>query len=58
MIEGGVDTLAQWIEHYSKIDLEVAAAISLFEQNEEKLFVRAPPEKPDFELEVPAGLTK
>ena len=58
MIQGGVDTLAQWIEHYSKNDQEVAAIIALFESNEEKLFVRVPPEKPDFELEVPAGLTK
>lgn len=57
MIPGGKDTLAQWISAH-KNQPEVGSLIELFDLNEQRLFVKNPAERPDFELAVPDGMTK
>jgi hypothetical protein len=57
MITGGKDTLTNWISAH-KNEPEVARIVELFDLNEQRLFVKNPAERPDFELAVPEGMTK
>ena len=58
MVEGESPELAAWIEHYCEEDSEINAIINLFRINEDRLFLKRPPEKPDFALKFPPQLTK
>ena len=50
MVEKETPELAAWISHYCNDDPHIARIINLFQINEDKLFLKHPPEKPDFEL--------
>lgn len=58
MVNGESPELAAWIAHYCKQDPSVNAIINLFQLNEDRLFLKRPPQKPDFELQFPGQLTK
>lgn len=58
MVEGDSPELAAWIAHYCEEDTSIKRIINLFQINEDKLFLKHPPEKPDFELHFNAKLTK
>ena len=58
MIEGESPELGCWIAHYQKKDAYINGIINLFELNVDKLFLKRPPEKPDFELQFSPRLTK
>lgn len=58
MVEGDSAELAAWISFYCQQDPLVSRLVNLFQVNEDKLFLRRPPEKPDFELQFPAKLSK
>ena len=50
LIEGGVNELATWINFYCKECSHVAAIVNLFQVNEDRLFLKTPPEKPNWDL--------
>ena len=50
MVEGESPELAAWIAHYCDEDANINRIINLFQINEDKLFLKHPPEKPEFEL--------
>ena len=54
MVEGESPELAAWIAHYCKRDSQINKIVNLFQINEDKLFLKRPPEKPDFELQFSA----
>lgn len=58
MVQGGEPEIAAWINHYREDDSQIAFIVNLFQVNEEKLFLKRPPEKPDFQLEFPQEITK
>ena len=58
MVEGDSPELAAWIGHYCESDAQVKRIINLFQINEDKLFLKTPPEKPDFDLKFSPRLTK
>jgi len=58
MVENETPELAAWISHYCSEDPHIARIINLFQINEDKLFLKHPPEKPDFELQFSPNLTK
>ena len=58
MVNGKSPELAAWIAFYCENDAHINAIINLFEINVDKLFLKRPPEKPDFELKFPERLTK
>ena len=58
MVNGQSPELAAWIAFYCENDPHINAIINLFELNVDKLFLKRPPEKPDFKLIFPKELTK
>lgn len=58
MIEGGVQELGIWINFYCNDCPKVAEIVNLFQENEDKLFLKTPPEKPSWELEFSPRLKK
>ncbi len=58
MVEGESPELAAWMAHYCKTDAQINQIINLFQENEDKLFLKRPPVKPDFSLKFPDKLTK
>lgn len=58
MVEGESPELAAWISYYCERDPEINAIFHMFENNEEKLFLKRPCEKPDFQLKFSLQLTK
>ena len=58
LIDGGVNELATWINFYCKACPQVAAIVNLFQINEDKLFLKTPPEKPDWDLQFSPRLSK
>ena len=58
LIEGGVNQLASWINFYCKKCQHVASIVNLFQINEDRLFLKNPPEKPGWDLNFSPKLTK
>ena len=58
MVRGGTHELAAWIGFYCKADPMIANMVSLFQTNEDKLFLKSPAEKPSFNLQFDPRLTK
>ena len=53
-----MNELALWINFYCKECPKIAAIVNLFEMNENRLFLKTPPEKPSWDLEFSPRLTK
>ena len=58
MVEGDINELQAWINFYCNECPKVRAIVSLFQMNEDRLFLKMPPEKPSWELEFSPRLTK
>ena len=48
MVEGESEELAAWISHYCDSDEEIKKLVYILQVNEDRLFLKSPPEKPDF----------